>query len=56
MKEPDIIYSDENMIIVNKPAGLAVHGGGSVVGETLSDFLLKKFGLKKYFDTISQIC
>ncbi|MBI2637519.1 MAG: RluA family pseudouridine synthase [Candidatus Sungbacteria bacterium] len=81
MKDIDVIYSDADMIIMNKPAGLLVHpvkslaiskpqkkregkagsslspssieatsltsngvnGGGSVTGETLTDFLLKKF-------------
>ncbi|OHA05214.1 MAG: hypothetical protein A2934_05300 [Candidatus Sungbacteria bacterium RIFCSPLOWO2_01_FULL_47_10] len=41
--EPAIIYENKNFVVVNKPAGLAVHGGGSVTGKTLADFLLKKF-------------
>lgn len=43
MNAPEIIYSDKNFIVVNKPAGLAVHGGGSVTGKTLVDFLTEKF-------------
>lgn len=41
--EPRLIYSDGDIIVVNKPSGLAVHGGLSVQGPTLTDFLLKKF-------------
>lgn len=39
----DIIYADANMIVINKPAGISVHGGVSVSGETLIDALLEKF-------------
>ena len=38
-----IIYSDQDIIVVNKPPGLSVHGGASVVGRTLVDELLEKF-------------
>ena len=38
-----IIHTDENMIVINKPAGISVHGGVSVSGETLVDILLKQF-------------
>lgn len=41
--EPQIIYEDKNFIVVNKPAGLPVHAGGSVKkGEALVDWLIKK--------------
>ena len=43
MNNTKIVYSDENFIVINKPAGLNVHGGGSVRGKTLVDFLLEKF-------------
>ncbi len=43
MQKPEVIYQDKNFIVVNKPAGLAVHGGGSVKGKTLIDFLLANF-------------
>ena len=39
----EIIYQDENMIVINKPAGISVHGGETIRGDTLVDFLLKKF-------------
>lgn len=41
--EPDIIFSNEHFIIVNKPAGIPVHGGDRVIGPTLADVLLEKF-------------
>lgn len=40
---PDIIYSDQDLIVINKPPGVTVHSGGSVIGRTLVDFLLEKF-------------
>lgn len=40
---PEIIYTDENLIVINKPPGLSIHGGISIKEPTLSDFLLKKF-------------
>lgn len=43
MNNPEILYSDKNFIVVNKPAELAVHRGGSVTGKTLVDFLVEKF-------------
>lgn len=39
----EIIYSDSDIIVLNKPAGISVHGGGSVSGPTVADFLLKNF-------------
>lgn len=38
MQEIKIIYEDENILAVNKPAGLIVHGQGSLVG-----WLLEKY-------------
>lgn len=40
---PETIYSDRNLIVINKPAGISVHRGPQVRGETLVDFLLEKF-------------
>lgn len=37
---PEIIYEDENVVALNKPAGLLVHGDGHNQGETLVDWLL----------------
>lgn len=39
----EIIYSDQDIIVINKPPGVAVHGGFSVQGKTVVDFLLEKF-------------
>ena len=43
MPEIKVIYSDEDLIVVNKPAGISVHGGLTVQGSTMVDFLLEKF-------------
>lgn len=40
---PEIIYKDKDLIVVNKPAGISVHGGETIRGETLVDFLLENF-------------
>lgn len=40
---PEIIYSDRDIIAINKPPGMAVHGGFSVSGKTVADFLVEKF-------------
>ena len=41
--EPSIIYEDKNFIVVNKPAGLPVHAGGSVKSGTLVEWLIEKY-------------
>lgn len=41
--KPEIIYSDRNLIALNKPPGISAHKGSSVRGPTLTDFLLEKF-------------
>ncbi len=38
-----VLYVDKEIIVVNKSPGIAVHGGGSVSGETMVDVLLEKF-------------
>ncbi len=40
---PEIIFEDENYLVINKPAGLAVHQGGNIAEETLADLLLEKY-------------
>ena len=40
---PPILYEDENMLVINKPAGLVVHGDGRGNFETLADIIIKKF-------------
>ena len=39
----EIIYADQDVIVINKPPGMPVHSGGSVSGRTVVDFLLQKF-------------
>ena len=38
-----IIFQDKNFIVVDKPAGLAVHSGVGIKEKTLVDFLVEKF-------------
>lgn len=40
---PIIIYEDEAMLILNKPAGLVVHSDGRTKEETLTDWLIAKY-------------
>jgi 23S rRNA pseudouridine1911/1915/1917 synthase len=40
---PEIIFEDKNYLVINKPAALAVHGGGNIKGETLVDWLLRHY-------------
>ena len=41
--EVNIIYADDNMVVVNKPPGVSAHRGETVTGETVSDFLVATF-------------
>jgi len=43
IKKPEIIFENENYLIINKPAGLAVHPGGNIKDVTLKDWLLKYY-------------
>jgi len=40
---PKIIFQNKDLIVVEKPAGLAVHAGVGTSEKTLVDFLLEKF-------------
>ncbi len=40
IKAPEIIYEDENYLVINKPAGLIVHGGPGIKEATLTDWLI----------------
>lgn len=42
-KIPAIIYEDENYLVINKPAGLIVHGGPGIKEATLVDWLLGRW-------------
>jgi RluA family pseudouridine synthase len=49
--ELDILFEDEHVIVLNKPAGIAVHPGAGETGATLVHGLLhhsKNLGLSKY--------
>ena len=43
MKTLKIIFEDENYLIVDKPAGLLVHSDGKAKGESVTDWLSKKY-------------
>lgn len=38
-----IIYKDDDIVVINKPSGISVHGGVSVIGETVADILSRDF-------------
>jgi len=40
---PEIIFENEDYLIINKPAGLAVHGGGNIKDSTLADLLIERY-------------
>jgi len=40
---PEIIFEDDDYLVINKPAGLAVHGGGNIKEETLADLLIERY-------------
>ncbi|MDQ5901418.1 MAG: rRNA synthase [Patescibacteria group bacterium] len=40
---PEIIYENENVLVLNKPAGLVVHGDGKTKEETLCDWILENY-------------
>ncbi|MBI2047929.1 MAG: RluA family pseudouridine synthase [Parcubacteria group bacterium] len=39
----EIIYEDNNILAANKPSGLVVHADGKTKGETLVDFIVKRY-------------
>lgn len=43
MIEPEIIYEDEDCLVLNKPAGLVVHSDGRTKEDTLCDWILAKY-------------
>jgi len=45
--EPNIIFEDANMLVVDKPAGLVVHSDGRTAEPTLSDWVVAKYPLIK---------
>lgn len=50
-QKPEIIYTDEDFAVINKPPGISVHGGNRIAGPTLADWLVQKFpAIKKVGD------
>lgn len=43
MIEPTILFEDDNILAVNKPAGLVVHSDGRTKERTLVDWLMEKY-------------
>ena len=43
MMNIEIIYEDQNILSINKPVGLLVHGDGKNTGPTLADWILEKY-------------
>lgn len=41
--EPTILYEDNDIVAINKPSGLMVHGDGKTTEKTLVDWVIKKF-------------
>lgn len=41
-KKVKVLYEDDNILALNKPAGLMVHSDGKTKEKTLSDWILKK--------------
>ncbi len=41
--EPIILYEDADILAINKPAGLVVHGDGKTKEPTLSDWIISKY-------------
>lgn len=40
--EPEVIFEDEEILVINKPSGLLVHGEGTDPSDTLVEWFLKK--------------
>lgn len=38
----DVLYEDEDLLVLNKPSNLVVHGASSVKSATLVDWLIEK--------------
>jgi 23S rRNA pseudouridine1911/1915/1917 synthase len=41
--EPSVIYEDDDVLVLDKPAGLVVHGDGRTQETTLSDWILRHY-------------
>ncbi len=43
LEKIDIIYEDDDLVVINKPAGIAVHGDGKTKQKTLVEWIKKKY-------------
>jgi len=43
LREASIIYQGKDFLALDKPAGIAVHGGPAVRGATIADWLIRKY-------------
>jgi len=43
LKFPEIIFENEDYLVINKPAGIAVHGGGNIKEPTIADLLIERY-------------
>lgn len=43
MKEPTVLYEDDEVVVVNKPSGLVVHSDGKTEEKTLVDWIMEKY-------------
>jgi 23S rRNA pseudouridine1911/1915/1917 synthase len=40
---PEIIFEDANYLVINKPAGLIVHGGSGIKERVLTDLIIERY-------------
>ncbi|MHB8410457.1 MAG: RluA family pseudouridine synthase [Candidatus Acidiferrales bacterium] len=48
----EILYSDEDLVVVNKPAGMVVHPGAGIKSGTMVNALLHEFGARGELSSI----
>lgn len=53
--EPRILYEDEDLVVVDKPAGLAVHQSHNHQGDTLADWLADHYGGPFVFRAVGRL-
>lgn len=41
--EPNIIYTNDDFAVINKPPGISMHGGNRIAGSTLADWIVGRF-------------
>lgn len=43
MNAPEVLYCDDAIVVINKPAGWVVHEGAGETGETVADWFVKNY-------------